>query len=400
MQWDAADELDILMIRQNLAKIQKAMLPSSKGAVSISDIVILDDNLTEDYSLDRVKSPMRDIAKGSPFRQMLCFLALCKSGHAVFKINLKEYELGPGGIMVCYPGMIVESIKISSDCKGAMVAFAHEVFFPDSTAPCIKTLRRYMLSPLVLQLDEKRSGMLFTSYNLLKSTLQKPDYDYKKDTIQGYFVGNIGAFERICSMMGHTNALTAPYEDPEAYQAYIDGYTEYRLEQFEFIKKYYDVDFLMMHDDWGNQNGMFMSPDMWRQFYKESERRLAARAHELGMKYMHHSCGYITPIVGDLVEIGVDSWHAVQPMNDLKMLKETYGDKLIFAGCVDAQVTDVPGVTEDVVRAEVRRVIDTLGKGGGLMVSSSVMFSIIPKVDGIIDDEGKKYGQYSTLKFA
>ena len=185
MQWEAADELDIQMIRQNLAKIQKAMLPSSKGAVSISDIVILDDNLTEDYSLDRVKSPMRDIAKGSPFRQMLCFLALCKSGHAVFKINLKEYELGPGGIMVCYPGMIVESIKISSDCKGAMVAFAHEVFFPDSTAPCIKTLRRYMLSPLVLQLDEKRSGMLFTSYNLLKSTLQKPDYDYKKDTIQG-----------------------------------------------------------------------------------------------------------------------------------------------------------------------------------------------------------------------
>ena len=222
----------------------------------------------------------------------------------------------------------------------------------------------------------------------------------KKDILQGYFVGNIGAFERICSMMGHTNALTAPYEDPEAYQAYIDSYTEYRLEQFEFIKKYYDVDFLMMHDDWGNQNGMFMSPEMWRQFYKESERRLAARAHELGMKYMHHSCGYITPIVGDLVEIGVDSWHAVQPMNDLKMLKETYGDKLIFAGCVDAQVTDVPGVTEDVVRAEVRRVIDTLGKGGGLMVSSSVMFSIIPKVDGIIDDEGKKYGQYSTLKFA
>ena len=222
----------------------------------------------------------------------------------------------------------------------------------------------------------------------------------KKDILQGYFVGNIGAFERICSMMGHTNALTAPYEDPEAYQAYIDGYTEYRLEQFEFIKKYYDVDFLMMHDDWGNQNGMFMSPEMWRQFYKESERKLAARAHELGMKYMHHSCGYITPIVGDLVEIGVDSWHAVQPMNDLKMLKETYGDKLIFAGCVDAQVTDVPGVTEDVVRAEVRRVIDTLGKGGGLMVSSSVMFSIIPKVDGIIDDEGKKYGRYENLKFA
>ena len=222
----------------------------------------------------------------------------------------------------------------------------------------------------------------------------------KKDTIQGYYVGNIGAFERICSMMGHTNALTAPYDDPEAYQAFIDGYVDYRLEQFEFIKKYYDVDFLMMHDDWGNQNGMFMAPEMWRKFYKEPERRLAARAHELGMKYMHHSCGYITPIVGDLVEIGVDSWHSVQPNNDLKMLKETYGDRIIFAGCVDPQVTDVPGASEEDIRAEVRRVIDTLGKGGGLMVSSAVMFSIIPKVDGIIDDEGTKYGRYENLKFS
>ena len=86
-------------------------------------------------------------------------------------------------------------------------------------------------------------------------------------------------------------------------------------------------------------------------------------------------------------------------MNDLKKIKETYGDKLIFAGAVDTQVTDRPGATEEEIRAEVRRVIDTLGKGGGLMASSSVMFSIVPKVDGIIDDEGKKYGNYATLKF-
>ena len=127
---------------------------------------------------------------------------------------------------------------------------------------------------------------------------------------------------------------------------------------------------------------------------------MAAAAHELGMHYMHHSCGYITPIVPDLVEIGVDSWHSVQPMNDLKMLKETLGDKLVFAGCVDPQVTDKVDSTEEEIRADVRRVIDTLGKGGGLLCSSAVMFSTIPGVDGIIDDEGKKYGDYSKLKFA
>ena len=221
----------------------------------------------------------------------------------------------------------------------------------------------------------------------------------KKDQLQGYWVGNIGAFERICAMMGHVNGLMAPYDDEEAYADYVNAYADYRIEQFYFIKKYLDVDFLMMHDDWGSENQMFMSPDMWRQFYKEPERRMAAAAHELGMHYMHHSCGYITPIVPDLVEIGVDSWHSVQTTNDLKMLKETIGDKLIFAGGIQPKVTDAEGASEETIRQHVRDMINLLGKGGGYLCSSAVMFSTVPGVDGIIDDEGKKYGQYSTLKF-
>ena len=39
------------------------------------------------------------------------------------------------------------------------------------------------------------------------------------------------------------------------------------------------------------------------------------------------------------------------------------------------------------------------GKDGGYMCSSAVMFSTVPKVDGIIDDECAKYGRYDTLKF-
>lgn len=221
----------------------------------------------------------------------------------------------------------------------------------------------------------------------------------KKDQIMGYTVGNMGAFERLCAMMGHVNGLMAPYTDEDAYAEYVNAFADYRIEQFPYIKKYMDADFVMMHDDWGNQNNMFMSPEMWRKFYKEPTRRMVEAAHDVGLYYMHHCCGYIEPIVGDMVEIGIDSWHSVQPMNDLKKLKAEYGDKLIFAGAVDPQVTDKVGATEEEIRAEVRRVIDTLGKGGGLMASSAVMFSVVPLVDGIIDDEGAKYGQYSTLKF-
>ena len=221
----------------------------------------------------------------------------------------------------------------------------------------------------------------------------------KKDEIQGYVVGNMGAFEKICAMMGHVNAMMAMYDDEEAFAEFVEAYADYRIEQMEYIKKYLDVDFLMMHDDWGNQKNMFFSPEMWRKFFKEPERRMVKRCQELGMHYMHHSCGYIEPIIPDLVEIGVESWHGGSPVNDLKKIKAEYGDKLIFAGGVDPQVTDTGKATEEEIRAEVRRVIDTLGKGGGLMISSAVMFSTVPNVDILVDDETAKYGRYDTLKF-
>lgn len=221
----------------------------------------------------------------------------------------------------------------------------------------------------------------------------------KKDEIQGYVVGNMGGFERICALMGHVNALMGMYDDEEAFAEFIEAYADYRIEQMAYIKKYLDVDFLMMHDDWGNQKNMFFSPEMWRKFFKEPERRMVKRCQELGMHYMHHSCGYIEPIIPDLVEIGVESWHGGAPVNDLKKIKAEYGDKLIFAGGVDPQVTDTGHATEEEIRAEVRRVIDTLGKGGGLMISSAVMFSTVPNVDILVDDETAKYGRYDTLKF-
>jgi uroporphyrinogen decarboxylase len=221
----------------------------------------------------------------------------------------------------------------------------------------------------------------------------------KKDEIQGYVVGNMGGFEKICALMGHVNAMMAMYDDEEAFAEFIEAYADYRIEQFEYIKKYLDVDFVMMHDDWGNQQNMFFSPEMWRKFFKEPERRMVKRCQELGMHYMHHSCGYIEPIIPDLVEIGVESWHGGAPVNNLKKIKAEYGDKLIFAGGVDPQVTDTGKATEEEIRAEVRRVIDTLGKDGGLMISSAVMFSTVQNVDIIVDDETAKYGRYDTLKF-
>ena len=214
-----------------------------------------------------------------------------------------------------------------------------------------------------------------------------------KDKKMGYIVGNMGAFEKINAIMGFENGLCALYET-EDYIDFVNAYADYRIDEMYYVKKYMDADFVMMHDDWGNQNNMFLSPDLWREIFKEPERRMAEACRNLGMHYMHHSCGYIEPIIGDLVEIGVESWHSVPPDHDLKKLQADSGDRRVFAGGVDPQVTDHPNATEEDIRREVRRCIDVLGKNGGLLCGSAVMFSTVKGVDALIEDEGTKYGKY------
>lgn len=216
-----------------------------------------------------------------------------------------------------------------------------------------------------------------------------PDSDQR----MGYVVSNMGAFERLNAVMGFENGLCALY-GTEDYVEFVNAYANYRIEQMHYIKKYMNADFMMMHDDWGNQNNLFMSPDTWREIFKEPERKMAEACRNLGMHYMHHSCGLIAPIVGDLIEIGVESWHSVSPANKWTEMKEKYGQEIIFAGCIDPQITDLPGAKEEDIRQAVRDTIDILGKDGGLMCSSAVMFSTVKGVDEIIDDEGIKYGKY------
>lgn len=215
----------------------------------------------------------------------------------------------------------------------------------------------------------------------------------KRDEQMGYVVANMGAFEKVNAMMGFENGLCSLY-DTEDYISFVNAYADYRIEQMKYIKKYIDPDFMIMHDDWGNQVNMFMAPDVWHEIFREPERRMVEACRNLGMHYMHHSCGYIAPIVGDLVEIGVESWHSVSPVNNWAEMKEKHGNDIIFAGGVDPQITDAPGATENDIRKAVRDTIDILGKDGGLLCSSSVMFSTVDGVDAIIDDEGSKYGRY------
>ncbi len=79
-----------------------------------------------------------------------------------------------------------------------------------------------------------------------------------------------------------------------------------------------------------------------------------------------HSCGDITAILSDLIDIGVDVWETVQlhtlPMS-AEELKREYGKHITFFGGINTQ--RLPFAKPEEIRAEVIDCIKILGKGGG-----------------------------------
>ncbi len=130
------------------------------------------------------------------------------------------------------------------------------------------------------------------------------------------------------------------------------------------------VDMIWTGDDVGTQTGMMISPDLWRRVFKPrmAEFFSTLRSINPGIVIAYHSDGFIEPIIPDLIEIGLDVLNPIQPAcMEPAAIKRTYGDRLSFWGTIDEQHTLPFGAPTDVAR-EVRTRIESVGRGGGLII--------------------------------
>ena len=133
------------------------------------------------------------------------------------------------------------------------------------------------------------------------------------------------------------------------------------------------VDGIWTGDDFGAQNGMMISPDMWRRLFKPrmAEVFRQFRAVNPDVVVMYHCDGAIAPILDDLIEIGLDVFNPVQPDvpgHEPHELKARFGDRLSFWGAIDQQHL-LPKGSPDEIDADVKAKIEALGSGGGYMVA-------------------------------
>jgi uroporphyrinogen decarboxylase len=138
------------------------------------------------------------------------------------------------------------------------------------------------------------------------------------------------------------------------------------------------IDIFFMGDDMGTQTGPWVSPKMYRRFFKENFRRFNDLAHRHNIRTMYHTCGNVTALIPDFIDCGLDVLQSLQPAAmDLEALKREYGAHLAFQGGIDIQQTMPRGTPAEVV-AEVRHRAATLGPGGGYIFGTA--HNLLPDV--------------------
>jgi uroporphyrinogen decarboxylase len=203
-------------------------------------------------------------------------------------------------------------------------------------------------------------------------------------------------FETAWALRGLEALLMDMLADPDLADAILDIPFRYHLEAAKRLARL-GVDMIWTGDDVGAQNAMLISPETWRRFFKPRMAAFISQVKSIrpGIKIAYHSDGNIEPIIPELIEIGLDVLNPIQPASmDPAIIKRRYGDKLCFWGTIDEQKTLPFGSPED-VRREVRQRIETVGKGGGLIIGPTHHVQLDTPIENFeaMVDEIKKTGR-------
>jgi uroporphyrinogen decarboxylase len=184
------------------------------------------------------------------------------------------------------------------------------------------------------------------------------------------WVGDL--WERAVFMRGMQELLLDTYINPVFVHDLLRKIADYILETMKILFERFEFDAVAVSDDYGLQKSMMMSPDCWREFVRPYLSEVYSYGRAMGRKIFHHSCGHIYPIISDLIEIGLDILHPIQPeAMDIYQLKREFGKDLTFCGGINTQRL-LPHGTADEIREEVRRLKDEMGAGGGYILEPGI----------------------------
>ena len=196
----------------------------------------------------------------------------------------------------------------------------------------------------------------------------EPEIEKKPELFRVFQIG-FSLYERAWSLRGTENLLMDFMLNPDFVKEFFARIADYNITQIS-VALSYDIDAVYFGDDWGQQSGLIMGYDTWKDFIYPELKRMYAVVKDAGKYVMIHACGDVDELFPNLLEAGLDCFNPFQPeVMDVEAILKEYRGRLAFHGGLSMQKTLPFGSVED-VRKESEWLLE-LGREGGYIFSPS-----------------------------
>ena len=148
-----------------------------------------------------------------------------------------------------------------------------------------------------------------------------------------------GFWERLMALMDVDHAAMALIDEDQqqGVHRFFDRLCILYDDYIERMLTHCNIDSVLVHDDWGHQNGPFFSVATAEKMLLPYLKRLVESCHKRGLSFELHCCGKCELLVPCFIEAGVDLW-CPQVINDQDMLAHKYKDTCLAIGMSDPEI--------------------------------------------------------------
>ncbi len=158
------------------------------------------------------------------------------------------------------------------------------------------------------------------------------------------------------------------------------------------------IDFMWIGEDLGTQIGPLISMNMFRKHIRPRHQKFIDLAKAYDLPVMIHTCGSSSWAYEEYIEMGVNAVDTLQPEAknmSPAYLKERFGGRLVFHGCISTAGPVAFGEVEDVVD-NVRQTLEIMMPGGGYCLAPTHSLQDNSPVENVVAmyEAAHRYGRY------
>ena len=219
--------------------------------------------------------------------------------------------------------------------------------------------------------------------------------------ITARMVASHGPYQTACDLRGTEEFMMDMATNPEFALDLLERISETLVgltrNYLEACGPYIDM-IELPGDDYAGNTNLIMSPAMFHRFIQPCVLKMVEtiKAYRPDLKIMLHSDGAIQRLIPDLIDMGIDVIHPLEPLRamDLAEIKAQFGDQITFLGGIDISHA-MPGTKQQVID-EVRLRIRQLAPGGGYILAPSNHLQADVPAENVVTlfETARPYGQY------